>query len=81
MHSVKFEQRDPAALLGFLKRVCESKISYPSVGAALRAQYGFVAKARASAAKQVVGCRPYRCQFCGDFHLGHDSRRIVEAAR
>ena len=77
----KFEQRDPAALLGFLERLCESKASYPSAGVALHAQLKMLMKARASTAKHVAGCLPYRCPFCGEFHLGHDKRRLVEAGR
>jgi hypothetical protein len=77
----KFNQRDPAAMLGFLKRVCESKVSYPSAGNALRAQFKMVTKGPARVAKAVVGCDAYRCQFCGEFHLGHSRPKPLEAGR
>jgi hypothetical protein len=78
--TAKFEQRDPATMLWFLNRACESKVSYPSAGNALHAQFKMVTKARASAAKHIAGCTPYRCQFCGEFHLGHDKRRKASQA-
>ena len=75
----KFEDLGPAAMLAFLARVCENKISYRSPGAALRAKHHMTTKAAASVAERAAGCEPYRCQFCGEFHLGHPSRRFVEA--
>jgi hypothetical protein len=77
----KFEQRDPAALLGFLERVCESKASYPSLFIALRAKHTVTTRGAGPAVKAVAGCKPYRCQFCGEFHLGHDRRQTVGAGR
>ena len=77
----KFERRDPAALLGFLERVCESKISYPSAGAALRAKHRMVTTASAVVAESAAGCDVYRCRFRGEFHLGHPRRRFLEAGR
>jgi hypothetical protein len=77
----KFEQRDPAALLRFLERVCESKTSYPSAAAALRARYGMMTNGPARVAKAVAGCHEYRCQFCGAFHLGHPTPLASGAGR
>jgi hypothetical protein len=67
----KFEQRDPTALLGFLERVCESKVSYPSLSAAWGRRDRLMARGRRCVAKTVAGCEAYRCRFCGEFHLGH----------
>ena len=81
MPSLKFEQRNPAAMLGFLNRVCESKVSYPSAGAALIRQHQLTSHPVQAVAESVAGCEAYRCQFCGEFHLGHSSRRSKGAVR
>ena len=41
------------------RRACTGKIHHASEGAAW------------AAARKTPGTRPYRCSFCGDFHVGH----------
>jgi hypothetical protein len=67
-------------MLGFLERVCESKASYESVRHAVRAKHTVMKRGGALKAKAVMGCDPYRCPFCGEFHLGH-SRQLLEAGQ
>lgn len=76
-----FEQRDPAAMLGFLNRVCESKVRYPSAGAALKAQHWMVTTSATCVAQSAAGCDVYRCRFCGEFHLGHSRRKPSGTSR
>jgi hypothetical protein len=78
----RFAGNPPEQMLAFLHRVCESKTSYPSVKAALRGKHNFMTKAPAAQVKRSAGCQPYRCQFCGEFHLGHHTRNVpLEAGR
>jgi hypothetical protein len=77
----RFEHADPADMLAFVERVCENKKGYSTFGAALRNQHRMATTGKAKIAEVACGCEPYRCQFCGDFHLGHPTRTVPLGGR
>lgn len=70
MSNVVLFSGEQAYLFQLYKRGCENKQSYRSSG---RAE---LARVRAMGVSESVrtaleGTRPYSCQFCGQWHLGH----------
>ena len=45
---------------------CDGKRAYTSMG------HAFKARDKASRRVGIEDCQPYKCQFCGDWHLGHN---------
>ena len=70
MTKIVFLTEREANLLKQFTNGCESKAAYRSSARAELARDATMKKC-SSVRAQLAGTRPYQCQFCGLWHLGH----------
>lgn len=55
---------------------CEGKVRHTSLGAAWKHAESLRTR---NLKREYLSTRPYKCEFCGGFHIGHRMKRMRQA--